>query len=85
MRRYPLGYTASDLNEKYKGDVIKIMNEGGRATEYLYTYSEESGAHTTAAMDVKDSRGESVAMICVEKPMTRLEEARRAYVQSVLL
>lgn len=29
--RYPLGYTASDLDEKHTENVIKIMTEGGRA------------------------------------------------------
>jgi len=83
--RYPLGYTAADLDERYRGNVIQIMTEGGRATEYLYSYSQESGAHTTAAIDVRNSSGEIVAMLCVEKPMTRLENARNAYVFHVLL
>lgn len=83
--RYPLGYTATDLDENYTKNVIEIMTKGGRATEYLYSYSEESGAHTTAAMDVRDSTGKIVAMLCVEKPMTRLEDARNTYVRHVLL
>lgn len=83
--RYPLGYTATDLDEKHTGNVIKIINEGGGATEYLYSYSQESGAHTTAAIDVKDSKGDIVAMLCVEKPMTRLMDARNAYVFHVIM
>lgn len=83
--RYPLGYTASDLDENYTKNVIEIMTKGGRATEYLYSYSKESGAHTTAAIDVRDSTGKIVAMLCVEKPMTRLEDARNTYVRHVLL
>lgn len=85
FERYPLGYTAADLDERHTGNVIKIMNEGGRATEYLYSYSKESGAHTTAAIDVRNSAGEIVAMLCVEKPMTRLSDARNAYVIHVIL
>ncbi len=83
--RYPLGYTASDLDEKHTENVIKIMTEGGRAEKYLYSYSNESGAHTTAAIDVKNSDGEIIAMLCVEKPMTRLEAARNTYVLHVIL
>lgn len=83
--RYPLGYTASDLDEKHTENVIKIMTEGGRAEKYLYSYSKESGAHTTAALDVKNSEGEIIAMLCVEKPMTRLEAARNTYVLHVIL
>ncbi|MCM1463718.1 MAG: SpoIIE family protein phosphatase, partial [Bacteroides sp.] len=78
-------YTASDLDEKYTENVIKIMTEGGRAEKYLYSYSKESGAHTTAAIDVKNSDGEIIAMLCVEKPMTRLEDARNTYVLHVIL
>lgn len=85
FERYPLGYTATDLDEKHIHNVIKIMTEGGRATEYLYSYSRESGAHTTAAIDVRNSAGEIIAMLCVEKPMTRLENARNAYVMHVVL
>lgn len=83
--RYPLGYTASDLDEKHTENVVKIMTEGGRAEKYLYSYSKESGAHTTAAIDVKNSDGKIIAMLCVEKPMTRLENARNTYVLHVIL
>lgn len=85
FERYPLGYTASDLDEKHIENVIKIMTEGGRAEKYLYSYSDESGAHTTAAIDVKNSDGKIIAMLCVEKPMTRLENARNSYVLHVIL
>lgn len=82
--RYPLGYTDVGLDEEYVDDVVKIMTEGGRATEYLYSYSGESGPHTTAAIDVRDSQGKIVALLCVEKPMTRLESARNTYVIHVI-
>lgn len=83
--RYPLGYTASDLDENHTENVIKIMTEGGRAEKYLYSYSKESGAHTTAAIDVKNSDGDIIAMLCVEKPMTRLDNARNTYVLHVII
>ncbi|KAI4439147.1 SpoIIE family protein phosphatase [Schaedlerella arabinosiphila] len=85
FERYPLGYTASDLDEKHTENVVKIMTKGGRAEKYLYSYSKESGAHTTAAIDVKNSDGKIIAMLCVEKPMTRLEAARNTYVLHVIL
>ncbi len=83
--RYPLGYTARDLDPKHTNNVKRIMTQGGRATEYLYSYSKESGAHTTAAVDVRNSAGEIIAMLCVEKPMTLLENARSEYVAHVIL
>ena len=38
FERYPLGYTASDLDEKHTENVVKIMTKGGRAEKYLYSY-----------------------------------------------
>lgn len=83
--RYPLGHTAIGVDEKYVNNVRNIITKGERATEYLYSYSEESGAHTTAGIAVYDSKGKIVAILGVEKAMTRLENARNTYVKDVLL
>lgn len=83
--RYPLGYTAIGVDEKYVNNVRNIITKGERATEYLYSYSVESGAHTTAGIAVYDSKGEIVAILGVEKAMRRLENARNTYVKDVLL
>lgn len=82
--RYPFGYTAIGVDEKYVINVRNMVTKGERATEYLYSYSEESGAHTTAGLPVYDSAGNIVAVIGVEKAMTRLENARNAYVMHVM-
>lgn len=60
------------------------MENGERATEYLYSYSQESGAHTTAGLPVRDSDGEIVAILGVEMPMTELDNARQTYVLHVV-
>lgn len=83
--RYPLGYTARDVAEEFVEDVKNIVTKGERAKKYLYAYSKESGAHTTAAVPVYDSKEEIVAILCVEKRMTRLEDARNTYVVHVLV
>lgn len=83
--RYPLGYTAIGVAEEYVNNVRNIITKGERATEYLYSYSEESGAHTTAGIAIYDSKGEIVAILGVEKAMKRLENARNTYVKDVLL
>ena len=83
FNRYPLGYTAEDMDPKYLEDIELVLN-GGRSTKYAYSYG-ESGAHTTAALSVKDSTGQVVAMIFVEKPMTALENARTSYVRHISL
>lgn len=84
FKRYPFGYMAPGVEEKYVNHVQNIMMKGERAAEYLYSYSEESGAHTTAGIAVYDSQENIVAILGVEKAMTRLENARNTYVRHVL-
>ena len=79
--RYPLGYTAEDMDETYLEDIQLVLN-GGRTQKYAYSYN-ESGAHTTAALSVADSAGKIVAMIFVEKPMTVLYKARGSYLVNI--
>ncbi len=82
--RYPLGYTATDMDPKYAEDTKHILETGGRAEQYLYTYT-ATEAHTSAGLGVMDSSGNVVAIIGVEKPMTSLIEARNTYVRDVVV
>ncbi len=82
--RYELGYTAKDIDGKYVNNVKKVMTTGERVTEYCYSYSEESGAHTTAGTAVYNSKGEIIAFLGVEKAMTSLEKARETYVLHIM-
>lgn len=85
FERYPLGYTDKGVADEYVNNMKNIILKGERATEYLYYYSEESGAHTTAGLPVYDSSGKIVAVVGVEKAMTHLENARSTYVLHVIL
>ncbi|MCR5404660.1 MAG: PP2C family protein-serine/threonine phosphatase [Butyrivibrio sp.] len=82
--RYPLGYVATDMDPKYAEDTRHILETGGRAEQYLYTYT-ATEAHTSAGLGVIDSSGNVVAIIGVEKPMTSLVDARNTYVRDVVL
>lgn len=82
--RYELGFRQQDMDPQYIEELKHILDTGGRAEKYLYSYS-ESGAHTTAGLAVKDSHGNIVAVLGVEKAMTVLENARSAYVRHVAL
>lgn len=82
--RYALGYTAQDMDPKYQEEVRQIMTTGERSAVYFYSYTEASGAHTTAGIPVRDSSGEIVAFLGVEKAMTALQDARSTYVRNVL-
>jgi len=81
--RYELGYTAKDIDSTYVNNVRQVMETGKRVTEYCYSYSKDSGAHTTAGVPVYDSGGGIVAFLGVEKAMTALEEARTEYLEGV--
>ena len=83
--RYELGYTHIGVNEAYVEDVKNIVDHGGSAMGYMYTYASESGALATAGLPVLDSNGEVVAILGVEVPMTILDEARMAYVYHVMI
>lgn len=80
--RYELGVRRQDMDPQYMEELKYTLNTGGRAEKYLYSYS-ESGAHTTAGIAVRDSHGNIVAVLGVEKAMTVLESARSAYVRHV--
>lgn len=82
--RYPLGLTLSDNDPKYTEDLKHILETGGRAEKYLYSYT-KWGAHTTAGLGVQDSTGKVVAVIGVEKTMKILDNARRDYVLHVAM
>ncbi len=80
--RYPLGLTLTDGDPKYVDDLKHILETGGRAEQYLYSYT-KWGAHTTAGLAVQDSTGKVVAVIGVEKTMKILNDARTVYVCQV--
>ena len=81
--RYPLGLTLTDGDPKYVDDLKHILETGGRAEKYLYSYT-KWGAHTTAGLAVQDSTGKVVAVIGVEKTMKILDDARIVYVRHVV-
>lgn len=82
--RYKLGYTAKDIDEQYVDNVKTLATTGERPAKYLYSYSKDSGAHTTAGTAVRNSQGKIVAILGVEKAMTSLEDARQNYVLRVI-
>ena len=82
---YQLGDQSPDMNPKYSSSLKKIMETGERSNNYFYSYSKKFGAHTTAAVRITNSKGEAVAFVGVEKSMSALDSARKAYVLYVLI
>ena len=82
--RYPLGKVGEDFDVKYNQILRDVISTGEKSDIYLYSYT-EWGDHTTALLPVKDSSGKVVSIICVEKTMEVLQEARNSYVSHVLM
>lgn len=82
--RYELGYISTDMDAQYTDEVEKMMTTGTRSAVYFYSYTEQSGAHITAAIPIHTSDGKIVAMLGVEKAMTALDGARHSYVWHVI-
>ena len=82
--RYPLGYQVEDMDPAHSDELKKVLETGGRAQNYLYSYT-DTEAHTSATLGVKDSSGKVVAIVVAEKPMSILVEARNTYVKNILI
>ncbi len=84
-QRYPLGYTAKDMDPKYENEIKQLMTTGERVKIYAYSDNASSGSHTTAGVAVHNSDGKIIAFLGVEKAMTELDNARMAYVRTVVI
>ena len=82
--RYPLGKIGEDFDPQYNQILRDVISTGERSDIYLYSYT-EWGDHTTALLPVKDSNGKVVSIICVEKTMEVLQQARNDYVVHVVV
>ena len=81
LEAYTLGYTETGLKKDYFNGVTDIMKNGAEKMVY-YSDTVQTGYHVTAAVPVMDSYGTPAAMVCVEKPMNRLQEAAAAYIKT---
>ena len=82
--RYPLGKVGEDFDPQYNQILKDVITTGEKSNIYLYSYT-EWGDHTTALLPVKDSSGKVVSIICVEKTMSVLQDARNEYVFHVMM
>lgn len=78
LKAYGLGYTERELKKDYFDGVVNIMENGGEKMEY-YSDTVQTGYHVTVGIPVRNSSGAIAAMVCAEKPMSRLREAGAAY------
>ncbi|MBQ5364899.1 MAG: PP2C family protein-serine/threonine phosphatase [Spirochaetales bacterium] len=79
------GYVRETTNEEYR-EAYRALYEGTKDSAYVIRDKGNlsTGRHITVMVPLKDS-GETVAIICVQVQLDRLEKARNTYIRSVLI
>ncbi len=82
---WPIGYRRKTTNEEYRGIYADIYENGLERGTVLRT-EDLSGKepHITSLIPIKNSKDEVTAILCVQRPMEELKEARRGFLIRVL-
>ena len=83
---WELGYKRDTTNDEYAEKYRAIYNQEV-PYENVYRIKVTGGVHPhiTTMVPVKNSKGEVVAILCVQRPMSEINSARKNYLASVLL
>lgn len=83
---WEVGYTRDTTNEEYR-QIYRDIYENGleHGTVVRDKGLDESKAHITSLIPVKNSAGKVTAILCVERPMNELILGRREYLHNVIL
>ena len=83
--RYPSGYVRKTTNDEYRQAYKEICEKGRHmATIFRDKGDSETGHHITVMIPVKTPDSDSVDwLICVQRPMERLNFYRKSYVRHV--
>ena len=81
---WELGHTQNTTNEEYRRK-YKAVCEEGAAYETVYRLNVPAGQkpHITTLAPVRDSSGQVVAILCIQRPARELNDASRPYLKSV--
>ena len=82
---WELGYRRDTTNDEYRQKYRAIYEEGS-AYETVYRTKDLKGAipHITTMVPVKDSDGKVVSILCIQRPIKEMADARRFYLFRVL-
>ncbi len=83
---YAFGYTKDTTNEDYREKYKRLYN--GLSDRELVIRDKgyiETQAHITAMVPLKASDGQTRAILCVQRQMDAMTQARRAYIHKVIL
>lgn len=83
---YDFGYVRETTNDEYK-QKYRALYDGSSAGEIVIRDKGyiETDAHITAMVPLKDSKGQTKAILCVQRQMDVLTAARQKYIRSVTL
>ena len=83
---WPVGYERTTTNEEYR-DIYRSMYEDGLERGTVTRVDNLSGRmpHITSLIPIKNSLGETVSILCVERPMEELQSGRDEYIQDVVV
>ena len=81
---WELGYQRDTTNEEYAA-VYRALYEGTIPYGTVYRTTDLNGAlpHITTLVPVKDSVGEVVSILCIQRPMEALTSGRRPYLITI--
>lgn len=82
---WELGYTRDATNDEYKEKYKALYNKQS-AYETIFRMHTTDGAHPhiTTLVPIKNSKGDVTAILCVQRPISEMEESFRPYFLMIL-
>ena len=84
--RWEVGHFRETTNESYR-QIYKDLYENGKAYGTIFRVKDLNGAepHLTLLIPVKNSAGQTTAVLCVQRPMNELVNGRRPYLINIVI
>ena len=83
---WPLGFERDTTNDEYK-EKYKALYNGEAEYETIYRTKNLKGTnpHITILVPMKSTSGEVVALMCIQRPISELQSARRPYLINLII
>ncbi len=81
---WELGHKRDTTNDEYRRKYKELYDqEAAFETIYRFKTNDGSHPHITTMVPVKNSDGETAAILCIQRPIRELNEARRPYLINI--
>ena len=83
---WELGHKRDTTNDEYR-QKYKAIYEQGSAYETVYRIKTTDGQHPhiTTMVPVKDSSGDVAAILCIQRPVREIRNARQSYLRNIVV